>query len=62
LDKVISFFEERAGTAFDPRLVELLLADIDNFEAVRLAADDVSDVYLRPGLQVKVQTGAVIAV
>ena len=62
LDKVISFFEERAGTAFDPRLVELLLADIDNFEAVRLAADDVSDVYLRPGLQVKVQTGAAIAV
>jgi putative two-component system response regulator len=39
-DRVLSFFEEHAGTAFDPQLVGLLISDFDQFETIRLAADD----------------------
>ncbi|MFZ5627589.1 MAG: HD domain-containing phosphohydrolase [Spirochaetota bacterium] len=62
LEKVVSFFEERAGTAFDPHLVGLLIGDIDSFEAVRLAADNVTALQLSPALLETEQNNAAIAV
>lgn len=39
LEKVISFFQEKSGSAFDPNLVALLLDNISCFETIRLAED-----------------------
>ncbi len=40
LEKVTAFFREKAGTAFDPMLVALLLDEIDFFEDLRTRGDD----------------------
>lgn len=60
LDKVLDFFEERAGTAFDPHLVGLLIGNIENFEAVRLSAGHTEDQQPEHQTQAGIKENAVL--
>jgi putative two-component system response regulator len=62
LEKVVSFFGERAGAEFDPHLVGLLIRDIDSFEAIRLSADNPARLEPNPMMPVQEPTHAAITV